>query len=104
MFYSREKVICHVEEKSARCRTVLVHTFNPLPCETIAELDARDAEVSRHLRAKGRRRHYSDSVSSRLLGPLCRAAFAVGINHATLLKTGGANITTDMIANITARA
>ena len=85
-FHSRERVIRHVEEKSPRCRAVLLQTFVPLPAQVIAELDAIDAVESRSLRRQGRRRHYAESVTSRLLGPLCQEAYVAGINHANLLR------------------
>ena len=100
LFHSREKVICHISEKSARCRTVLYHTFTPLPRPTVLELDAQDAAESRVLSKRGRRRHHSELVASRLQGPLCRAAYVAGISHASLLKTQGAVITDSMIANM----
>ena len=100
LFHARERVICHVEEKSARCKFVLMHTFKALPANTVADLDARDAADSRLLRNKGRRRHHADAVTSRLHGPLCRAAFVAGVSHASLLRAKGAPVTSHMIPNI----
>ena len=100
MFHSRQKVIRHIEEKSVRCRTVLVHTFPRLSENVVAELDAQDATEARCLARQGRRRHFSASATIRLQGPLLREAVVVGISHATLLKTQGAVVTIEMIANI----
>ena len=100
IFHSRPKVIRHIEEQSARCKAVLVHKFAPLPPHIVAGLDEADAANARQLSRRGRSRHHSDSLMSRLHGPLCREAYAVGISHASLLKTQAANITMQMFANI----
>ena len=102
LFHTRERVICHIEEKSARCKAVVLHTFPPLPQHIVSKMDAEDAAEARQLFRKGRRRHYADALMSRLHGPLCREAFVVGISHVSLLRTQGAVITCEMIANISA--
>ena len=100
IFHSRPRVISHIEESSVRCKTVLLHTFSALPNDIVAALDERDAAEARRLRRKGRSRNYSDSATSRLPGPLLWEAYAVGISHASLLKTQGPTSTANMIANI----
>ena len=50
-------------------------------------LDEDDAAEARSLNKVGRRRHHTEAFVERLNGPLMRAAFVVGTNHRSLLKT-----------------
>ena len=102
-FHTRERVICQIEEKSERCKAVVLHTFPPLPQHVVAKMDADDAVEARHLFNKGRRRHHAGAVMSRLQGPLLWEAFAVGISHASLLRTTVAAAPPQMITNICVR-
>ena len=95
-------MICHIEEKSARCKAVVMHTFPPLPQHIVSKMDAQDAAEARQLFRKGRRRHFADAGMSRLHGPLCWEAVVVSISHANLLRTQRAAISREMIANISA--
>ena len=78
----------------------MFNSFAPLSADTVAELDASDAADARSLAGKGRRRHYSASVTSRLPGPLCWEAFEVGISHAALLRTPGLLVPEETISNM----
>ena len=98
MFHSRERVICHIEEKSPRCRAVMDMTFSALEPHTVAALDSEDACTARSLMRKGRRRHYCSIMSSRLPGPLCKEAYAVGISHSALLKTPATDFFNSLIS------
>ena len=100
IFHSRPKVIRHIDEQSARCRAVLMHTTPQIPAMIVTELDKKDAAEARQLSRKGRSRYHSDSSTSRLHGPLIWEAYAVGISHASLLRTQGANVTDHMITII----
>ena len=100
LFYTRERVICHVQEKSHRCRAVILNCFAQLDSRVVKELDATDAAEARDLFKQGRRRHYASKVASRLHGPLCREAYVVGLSHRTLLKTQNAYITAEMISDL----
>ena len=100
LFYSREREICHVHEKSHRCRAVILNCFTPLDVYVVEELNAIDAAEARALNKQGRRRHYVSTLASRLQGPLCRGAYVVGLSHRTLLKTPHSSITTEMISDL----
>jgi hypothetical protein len=95
-FQSRIKVINHLEEKSRRCLAVITACFRPLPKEISCAHDADDAATARALVRGGRRRHFSETPSSRMSGPLIRAAYVAGLSHASLLRTG-ARVDDDML-------
>ena len=87
MFYSRTKVINHLEEKSRRCRLVVTNCVKPLPVDPVTVCDTEDAAKARALVRIGRRRHYTDDPVVRLSGQWILEAFVVGLSHKTLLKT-----------------
>ena len=90
MFYSREKVIVHTEEKSPRCKLVVSRTFTRLDAQAVLALNAADACEARHLAKKGRRRHFCSIMSSRMPGPLSKEAYMVGISHSAWLRAPAA--------------
>ena len=86
-FGTRERLIAHLEDKSPRCRAIVLATLPPLPAERLAEITAEDAEISRGLARGGRRRVDAATPAVRLQGPLIAPAAAAGISHATGLRT-----------------
>eukprot|EP00959_Pyramimonas_sp_CCMP1952_P091429 1914233-Pyramimonas_sp.AAC.1 len=60
------RVVKHVEEKSRRCRHVLLGTFQGMPPHVAAGLDRQDADRARKMARKGRRRHHVDTGVERL--------------------------------------
>ena len=91
-------MICHVEEKSVRCRTAIINSFVPLDPNSIKALDASDAEEARALSRSGRRRNYASEVVSRMHGPLGREAFLVGVSHRSLVRAQGVPISNDIVS------
>ena len=86
-FGTRTRVIVHWEEKSPRCRRVVLERFRQLPEDTVAVLDERGAEEARTLGRIGRRRYHADTRATRLAGPLMKEAFEAGLDHKSLLST-----------------
>eukprot|EP00973_Karenia_brevis_P011283 1526886-Karenia_brevis.AAC.1 len=86
-FHQRPRLLAHLEEKSARCKLVIVSIFNPLPDDIVASADAEDASYAKSLARSGRRRVFADVPACRLEGPLRREAVAAGITHSNLLTT-----------------
>ena len=92
-----------MDEKSHRCRFVILSCFARLDNHVVKQMDAADAEAARILSKKGRRRHYATTNASRLQGPLGREAYVVGLPHRTLLRTPKSVISPAMIADICAQ-
>ena len=88
--HSRPRVIAHLEEKSPRCKFVVLSlpTLSPEAC---AALDADDATLARQFRREGRTRVAGNLPAWRADGPLHPSAEAVGVSWLTGLKTQSAN-------------
>ena len=74
-------MIAHLEEQSARCKAVILNTFERLPPDEVAMLDGVDAAESRRLVHSGSSRVKATLPVIRLQGPLTFAATAAGISH-----------------------
>ena len=99
-FGSRIKVINHLEEKSMRCRAVVLTCFPKLPLSVVERLDMEDAGIARNFAEQGRRRHHHDTFVERLSGPMPRGAILAGLSHKTLLKTPRAPVEEDIISRL----
>eukprot|EP00973_Karenia_brevis_P056348 7837488-Karenia_brevis.AAC.1 len=85
-FSSQERVVCHLEEKSARCKAFYVQVMEPLSPESQRRADeASKAQAMEHAKMGLRRAHASRSVV-RLHGPLHATAMDLGISHSALLR------------------
>ena len=80
-------MLAHIAEKSVRCRRFVEHFLVDEDVCLVQEADAADAELARGLRRSGRTRVAAESVARLMPGPLCRGAFAVGIDHRLRLRT-----------------
>ena len=87
-FWTRERVVCHLAEKSRRCLHVLTSEASPLPEDVVATLDNDGAAECKRLTKQGLRRHFASAPVVRLAGPLTAAANAAGVDHRTLLRSG----------------
>ena len=81
LFHTRVRVVTHLEEKSDKCRSVVMATFNRLPNDVVAELDRKDAKDARERARKGQRPHHADAPAGRLEGPLTLEASEAGLSH-----------------------
>jgi hypothetical protein len=69
-FGTRPRVIAHLAYRSALCRCNMILSMDPLPDETVTELDAADTADARVLRSAGRRPNYATTACHRIPGPL----------------------------------
>eukprot|EP00973_Karenia_brevis_P073891 10272323-Karenia_brevis.AAC.1 len=84
-FWTHERLICHLEEKSSRCHTVVCSS---LPRMTDEEYEAEDNAAKKQVRsvtASGRRRAAAEPRATRASGPFTAYAVMAGIDHHTLL-------------------
>ena len=76
-----------MEDKSPRCRAVVLGTLPRLSAERLAEIEHEDAAQSRALAHSGLRRVVAQAPVRRLPGPFRKEAFLAGISHDVCLKT-----------------
>ena len=69
-FHDRERLICHLEEKSPHCRDAVVARLPVLTPEEVKCLDDEAAIHVRSLTSIGRRRVHALLPAVRLQGPL----------------------------------
>eukprot|EP00973_Karenia_brevis_P036764 5065522-Karenia_brevis.AAC.1 len=84
-FWTHERLICHLEEKSTRCRTVVRTALDRMAPE---EFEAEEATAKAQVHAitkTGRRRGAAELRASRASGPLMELAINSGIDHRTRL-------------------
>ena len=86
-FSSRPRLIAHLEERSARCKMVVLHTQERLDAATLAVLDTSDAAESRRLVHAGMCSRTALKPVLQTFGPLTLAAHLAGISHRAGLKT-----------------
>ena len=98
VFSSRFACIDHLTYKSARCRIVAQFVGDPMPPSELSKLDEKTAlEVETSLRSGGTRWN-AKAPSIRALGPLCSAAFTMGIDHKCRLKDGKKHDQEDLLS------
>eukprot|EP00959_Pyramimonas_sp_CCMP1952_P186398 3897831-Pyramimonas_sp.AAC.1 len=60
-FHTRVRVITHLEERSDKCRAVVMQCFPRLPDTVVADHDRRGAEAARGRAGKGQRPAHADA-------------------------------------------
>ena len=82
-FWTRERVVAHLSEKSPSCTEIIVKHFAPISEQMAADLDMVEVNTNISLnRADGRRRHFiRDRPCVRLLGPLRYPIMLEGRHH-----------------------
>ena len=80
-------MLAHLEEKSERCKQVVLASLPRLPLGEVHEIDAVDALESRKLVHMGRKRVAAFMPALRMEGPLTRVAVDAGIRHDHRLRT-----------------
>eukprot|EP00959_Pyramimonas_sp_CCMP1952_P254412 5314098-Pyramimonas_sp.AAC.1 len=59
--HTRVRVVTHVEERSGKCRSVVMATLSKLPEDVVADLDRKDARDARERARKGQKPHHADA-------------------------------------------
>eukprot|EP00973_Karenia_brevis_P080102 11113991-Karenia_brevis.AAC.1 len=69
-FWTRERLVCHLSEKSEACRMSYIARKPVLDAAVVAELEAEQLAIFKANSRMGQRRAYADRPCSRLYGPL----------------------------------
>ena len=86
-FHTRERLICHLAEKSHRCRAVYGLTISPLSDQDFEIVEACGKQQVSVLLKEGWRRAKAQVPVVLCEGPLVQQADMAGIGHATRLKS-----------------
>ena len=91
-FFTRERLICHVMEKSLRCRVYMLQFLEPIPLERCNTVENEARQKSRQLHQQGKRRHNTESMyADRAAGPQTLQSVFCLVDHKTGLKNNRKN-------------
>ena len=85
-FFTRERLISHIEDGSFRCRAALETAFEQIPQEVFDELEERSKQEVKKLQDLGRSRTFAEVSAVRVDGPLPLVAELYAIDHRLGLK------------------
>ena len=85
-FGTRTRVVTHLEDKSERCKQVVLSSMPRVSADKLILLDRSDAQEAKSLVHAGRSRVFSKVPVVRLPGPYTLEAHRAGISHACGLQ------------------
>eukprot|EP00973_Karenia_brevis_P018294 2511344-Karenia_brevis.AAC.1 len=85
-FHTRERLVCHLAEKSARCRQIYYMCVSPMSDDQFKALEDEGRSVVAKLQRSGWKRHKAEDPVLRAEGPLRLQCEMACIRHSNLLR------------------